>query len=67
MATPRDGYHDLFAQVPEDLWQALRAEAEAEERSATAQLIYILRGRYGRPEPPRQPPAPRPGRKRKGD
>jgi hypothetical protein len=46
MAKPREGYHDLFAQIPKALWQALNVEAEKNLRNATAQLIWILRERY---------------------
>lgn len=42
----KDGYHDLFARIPETLWEALRDEASRENRSATAQLIRLLRERY---------------------
>lgn len=47
MAVKREGYHDLFAQIPDECWQALCAEADAENRSATAQLIRLLKERYG--------------------
>ncbi len=39
-------YHDLFARIPEWIWQALRDEAERENRSATAQLVHLLSQRY---------------------
>jgi len=39
--------HDLFARIPTYLWDKLSEEAEREDRSATAQLIRILRERYG--------------------
>ena len=42
----KEGMHDLFARVPESLWEALRDEARRENRSATAQLIKMLRDRY---------------------
>ncbi len=46
MARPKEGYHDMFAQIPEPLWQALCADASANERSATGQLVWILKQRY---------------------
>ncbi len=46
--TRKEGEHDLFARIPADLWEKLRAEAREENRSATAQLIVILRQRYDR-------------------
>ena len=46
MAKPREGYHDMFAQIPEALWQALNADAERNMRNATSQLIWILKERY---------------------
>jgi hypothetical protein len=46
MAVKREGYHDLFAQIPVELWQALNHDAERNERTATKQLIWILRERY---------------------
>jgi hypothetical protein len=46
MAKPRAGYHDVFAQIPKPLWEAMNAEALANLRNATAQLIWILRERY---------------------
>ncbi len=63
MAKPKEGYHDLFAQVPEPLWQALAAEADREERSITSQLVYILKQRY---EDAEAGPAPAPGKRRPG-
>ncbi len=42
----KEGIHDLFARIPKELWEALCAESKQEERSATAQLIHILRQRY---------------------
>ncbi len=44
--TRKENEHDLFARVPKELWEALRSEAKAQQRSATAQLIVILRQRY---------------------
>ncbi len=38
--------HDLFCRIPEWVWQALRDEAERENRSATAQLVHLLSKRY---------------------
>ncbi len=46
MARPKEGYHDLFAQIPKPLWHALCADADANERSATGKLIWILKQRY---------------------
>jgi hypothetical protein len=46
MARPKEGFHDLFAQIPEALWQALSADAERNQRSATRQLVWILHQRY---------------------
>jgi hypothetical protein len=46
MAQKREGYHDFFAQIPNALWQALSAEAEADDRTVTAQFIRILKQRY---------------------
>ena len=67
MAKPKEGFHDLFAQIPEELWQALAAEADREQRSITGQLIYLLKQRYpdaetGQSQPPDKK---RPGRPRK--
>jgi hypothetical protein len=61
MAKPKEGFHDLFAQVPEELWQALSDEANREQRSVTGQLIYILRQRY--PDVSKEPPAAQPRRR----
>lgn len=47
MPKPREGFHDLVTQIPEELWRALCGEAGTESRSATGQLIHILRQRYG--------------------
>lgn len=66
MAKPKEGFHDLFAQIPEPLWQALSAEADQEQRSITGQLIYLLRQRYpdaAQEEPERKRPG-RPPKKR---
>jgi hypothetical protein len=46
MAKPKEGFHDLFCQIPEALWQALQAEADSEGRSLTKQLTWILKQRY---------------------
>jgi hypothetical protein len=46
MAKPREGYHDMFTQIPEALWQALNEEAARSMRNATTQLIWILQERY---------------------
>jgi hypothetical protein len=42
-------HHDMLARLPEAVWAALADEARREDRSATAQLVYILRTRYGIP------------------
>lgn len=57
----KPGHHDLFATVPVELWRALCADAEANQRSATGQLIWILREKY--PEAKRQRPGEEPKRK----
>lgn len=57
----KEGFHDLFARVPEELWHALVNEAEQEVRSANAQLIVILRERYATKKvskPPKSKPKP---------
>jgi hypothetical protein len=63
MAKPREGYHDVFAQIPEPLWQALSEDAERNERSATGQLIWLLRQQYPdaiqKDAPPVETPAKR--------
>jgi hypothetical protein len=46
MAKPKEGYHDMFAQIPEGLWQALADDAERNQRSATGHLIWLLRQQY---------------------
>jgi hypothetical protein len=46
MAKPREGYHDMFAQIPKTLWHALNDDAEKNDRTATRQLIWILKERY---------------------
>jgi hypothetical protein len=62
MAKPREGYHDLFAQIPDELWTALNEDAERNERTATKQLIWILKERY--PDAQTEPPPAK--KKRKG-
>jgi hypothetical protein len=65
MAKPKPGHHDLFAQVPEPLWEALAKEAGRERRSITQQLIHILSQRYSNvvvPEPDRRRPTTRRGK-----
>lgn len=42
----RNEEHTLFARIPEWAWQALKEEAEQENRSATSQLVHILAKRY---------------------
>lgn len=42
----KEGLHDLFARIPKELWAALKQEAKSQARSATAQLVVILRERY---------------------
>jgi hypothetical protein len=60
MPRPKPGYHDVTVQIPEELWVALVEEGEREQRSATAQLTYILSLRYKIPVPrskgPGRPP-----------
>jgi hypothetical protein len=46
MARPKAGFHDLFAQVPDALWDALAQEAAQSQRSITKQLVWILQERY---------------------
>jgi hypothetical protein len=46
MARPKEGYHDLFAQIPDALWEALCDDAAVNDRSATAQLIQGLKKLY---------------------
>lgn len=46
MAQPKEGVHNMFAQIPVELWHALNADAEQHQRSATGQLIWILRQQY---------------------
>jgi hypothetical protein len=58
MAKPKPGHHDLLAQVPDPLWEALADEAARERRSITQQLIHILSQRYSSvvvPQPGRRP------------
>jgi hypothetical protein len=62
MAKPREGYHDLFAQIPEELWEALNRDADHNERTATGQLIWILRQQYADGDQVEATPA----KKRKG-
>jgi hypothetical protein len=64
VAKPKEGFHDFFAQIPEELWQALADEAMREDRSITSHFVHILRQRFphvavGQPRAPR-------GRPRKG-
>lgn len=54
MAKPKEGHHDLFAQVLEPLWEALYAEAQENKRSVTAQLEWILQERYPHAVPPKR-------------
>ncbi len=42
----KEGEHDLYARIPKELWEKLRAEAKTQQRSAAAQLTVILRQRY---------------------
>ena len=49
MSTKAD-YHAVYMHIPEWLWGALGAEAIEQDRSATKQLIQILKERY-REEP----------------
>jgi hypothetical protein len=51
MAKPKEGHHDCFFQIPDELWEALNKEADENLRSATNQVIWILRERYGASEP----------------
>jgi hypothetical protein len=62
MAAKREGFHNWLVQLPKSLWEALNREAEREERTATAQLAFILKQRYPEAAPP---PRPR-GRPKKG-
>jgi hypothetical protein len=57
----------MFAQLPVELWQALNADAERNDRSATKQLVWILRQQYPQASPgqPEAPPAAKKGRGKK--
>ena len=46
MAKPREGYHDLFAQIPTAYWDLLCEDAEIIGCSATQVLIRLLRRNY---------------------
>ncbi len=46
--------HEFLFRVPQDLWAALKHEAERENRSANAQLVTILQQRYTSPPKSRQ-------------
>jgi len=63
MARPKEGFHDLFAQVPDGLWEALAAEAARSQRSITKQLIWILQERYPETVETEAPPAKKGKRK----
>lgn len=66
----REGLHDAFIRVPEELWAEFCAVATAEDRSATQQAVHVMRRyveeyhkQHGRPpkkaaKPRRRPPAP---------
>jgi hypothetical protein len=57
----------MFTQIPVELWQALNEDAERNARSATKQLLWILRQQYpdAKPSAPDQPEAPPPAKKRR--
>jgi hypothetical protein len=46
MAVPREGYHDFFLQIPDELWEALKADAQKNRRSATGHLLWMLQERF---------------------
>jgi hypothetical protein len=68
MTKKRPGFHDLFAQIPLAVWDALSADAEAKGDSIARVLTEILRRHYKVPadkipkpkragRKPRTPPA----------
>jgi hypothetical protein len=48
--------HDFFLRLPEPLWEALNQSADADQRSATQQAIWILK-QHLEAAPPPSPPA----------
>lgn len=69
MAKPREGYHDFFVSIPEPLWERLKADAAANDRTVTAQLLRILKATYPDATKPAEAeqPAPKKPRKKKGE
>lgn len=49
----RDGFHDFLLRVPDDLWREFVAAAKREDRTATQQMVNLIRQfvgqRAGRP------------------
>jgi hypothetical protein len=46
MAKPKKNHHTFFVQIPDPIWDAMSAEAEAEDRTVTSVLLRILRREY---------------------
>lgn len=57
----KENFHDMFCRVPEVVWEALKKEAERENRSATSQLVHILAKRYKITKSKTADAAPMPG------
>lgn len=46
MTKRRPGYHDLFAQIPDAVWNALAADADAHGESIARRLTFLLSKQY---------------------
>lgn len=47
MAKPPSGYHSLFAEIPDQLWESLSNEAETRNTPVANVLTEVLAKRYG--------------------
>lgn len=65
MTKERQGFHNLFVQIPEAIWDALDGEADETGETITKIVTEMLRKRYGisRDELPKPKRAGRPPKK----
>ena len=66
MTKDRQGYHNLFVQIPNAIWEAILAEADQGGASVARIVTEALRKRYGisrdslpKPKRPGRPPKSR--------
>jgi hypothetical protein len=60
--TKREGLHDFLLRVPDELWAQFVKLSEQEDRTATQQLVHLIR-QFVESHPPPQAKERRKGRK----